>query len=153
MIMLLLCQLLAFLIGVEAVMGNVNILISDLLEKYNKALGDSDSAAVASLYADDGVVMPPFSSSAVGAVGVRKAYDSIFQAIELKITFPIAEIVEVSDGWAFARTNSVGTSMDRATGTVTAWGGQELFLFQKDRGGVWKIARYSFSPTSMPAGL
>lgn len=124
--------------------------VKDLLEKYNEALNASSTEAVMPLYAEDGVFMPPYSQSAVGAEAVRKAYDSVFKAITLNVKFTIAEIVELGPGWAFARTNSAGTTTDHATGSKSAEGNQELFIFRQDQNGAWKIARYSFSPTNPP---
>jgi uncharacterized protein (TIGR02246 family) len=102
------------------------------------------------LYTEDGVFMPPYSQSAVGAAAVRKAYDAVFKAITLNVKFAIAEIVELGPGWAFARTNSAGTTTDHATGAKSAEGNQELFVLKRDDDGSWKIARYSFSPTNPP---
>jgi uncharacterized protein (TIGR02246 family) len=124
--------------------------ITALLAKYNEALNASSTEAVMPLYAEDGVFMPPYSQSAVGAEAVRKAYDAVFKAITLNVKFSIAEIVEVAPGWAFARTNSAGITTDHATGNKSAEGNQELFVFRKDQDGAWKIARYSFSPTNRP---
>ena len=102
------------------------------------------------LYAEDGVFMPPYSQSAVGSAAVRKAYDAVFTTITLSVKFTIAEIVELGAGWAFARTNSAGTTTDHATKRKSAEGNQELFIFKRDHDGAWKIARYSFSPTNPP---
>jgi uncharacterized protein (TIGR02246 family) len=124
--------------------------VTALLAKYNEALNASSTDAVMPLYAEDGVFMPPYSQSAVGAAAVRKAYDAVFKAITLDVKFTIAEIVEVGSGWAFARTNSAGTTTDHATGRKSSEGNQELFIFRKDHDGAWKIARYSFSPTNPP---
>jgi len=124
--------------------------VTTLLRKYNEALNASSTDAVMPLYAEDGVFMPPFNESAVGSAAVRKAYDAVFKAIALNVKFTIAEIVEMAQDWAFARTNSAGTTTDHATGTKSAEGNQKLFIFKKDRDGAWKIARYSFSPTSSP---
>jgi uncharacterized protein (TIGR02246 family) len=124
--------------------------ITALLAKYNDALNASSTEAVMPLYAEDGVFMPPYSPSAVGAPAVKKAYDAVFKAITLDVKFTIAEIVELGSGWAFARTNSAGTTTDHVTATKSAEGNQELFIFKKDGDGSWKIARYSFSPTSPP---
>jgi uncharacterized protein (TIGR02246 family) len=124
--------------------------VTALLAKYNEALNASSTDAVMPLYAEDGVFMPPYSQSAVGAAAVRKAYDAVFKAITLDVKFTIAEIVEVGSGWAFARTNSAGTTTDHATGGKSSEGNQELFIFRKDQDGAWKIARYSFSPTNPP---
>ena len=125
--------------------------VTALLAKYNEALNASSTEAVMPLYAEDGVFMPPYSQSAIGSAAVRKAYDAVFQAITLNVKFTIAEIVELSPGWAFARTNSAGTTTEHATGRKSAEGNQELFIFTKDQDGAWKIARYSFSPTNPPS--
>ncbi|MGB6689237.1 MAG: SgcJ/EcaC family oxidoreductase [Terracidiphilus sp.] len=124
--------------------------ITALLKKYNDALNRSSTDAVMPLYAEDGVFMPPYSPSAVGLEALRKAYDAVFRAITLNVRFTIAEIVELAPEWAFARTNSAGTTLHHATGTKSAEANQELFLFGKDRDGSWKIARYSFSSTNPP---
>ncbi len=124
--------------------------VTALLAKYNEALNASSTDAVMPLYAEDGVFMPPYTQSAVGSAAVRKAYDAVFKAITLNVRFTVAEIVELASGWAFARTNSAGTTTDHASGRKSAEGNQELFIFQKDQDGAWKIARYSFSSTNPP---
>ena len=123
--------------------------ITALLAKYNEALNASSTEAVMPLYAEDGVFMPPYSQSAVGAAAVRKAYDAVFKAITLNVKFTIAEIVELASGWAFARTNSAGTVTVHATGESGPEANQELFVFQRIDG-TWKIARYCFSTTNPP---
>jgi uncharacterized protein (TIGR02246 family) len=129
-------------------MSSTTEAITALLAQYNEALNASSTEAVMPLYAEDGVFMPPYSQSAVGAAAVRKAYDAVFKAITLNVKFTIAEIVELAAGWAFARTNSAGTTTDHATGEKSSEGNQELFIFSKEADGAWKIARYSFSPTN-----
>jgi len=124
--------------------------VSNLLARYNEALNASSTDAVMPLYTDDGVFMPLYSPSAVGAEAIRKAYDAVFKAITLSVKFTVVEIIEAGPDWAFARTNSAGTTTDHATGTKTAEGNQELFLFNKNQSAEWKIARYSFSPTNPP---
>jgi uncharacterized protein (TIGR02246 family) len=131
-------------------MSATNETVTALLAKYNDALNSSSTDAVMPLYAEDGVFMPPYSPSAVGSEALRKAYDAVFKAITLNVKFTVAEIVELAPEWAFARTNSAGTTLDHATGTRNAEGNQELFIFHKDSDGSWKIARYSFSPTNPP---
>ncbi len=124
--------------------------IRAVMGKYNEALNASSVDQSLELYGDDGVFMPPYSSSAVGKVAVRQAYVNVFETITLNVKFTIAEIVQVSPTWAFVRTNSAGTNTLHATGKVSAEGNQELFIFRKDADSQWRIARYSFSPTSPP---
>ena len=85
--------------------------VAEVLAAYSAALNASDTDAVMPLYAEDGVFMPPYSASAVGAGAVRKAYDAVFKAIKLTVKFNVAEIVEMSPDWVFARTNSAGTTL------------------------------------------
>jgi uncharacterized protein (TIGR02246 family) len=122
--------------------------VAEVLSAYNRALNSSDTNAVMPLYAHDGVFMPPYSPSAVGLAEVRTAYDAVFAAIQLTVKFTIAEIVEMSPHWVFARTNSAGTTLNHATGAISNEGNQELFIFRKEKDGKFKIARYSFSTTN-----
>jgi uncharacterized protein (TIGR02246 family) len=122
--------------------------VAETLSAYNQALNSSDTNAVMPLYAQDGVFMPPYSPSAVGLAEVRKAYDAVFAAIQLTVKFKIAEIVEMSVDWVFARTNSSGTTLNHATGAISKEGNQELFIFRKEKDGKFRIARYSFSTTN-----
>jgi ketosteroid isomerase-like protein len=91
--------------------------------------------------------MPPYSQSAVGKAAVRKPYQKVFNTITLQVKFTIEEIVQMSPTWAFVRTSSSGANTVNATGAMSAEGNQEPFVFKKEDG-AWKIARYSFSPTS-----
>ena len=123
--------------------------VAAVLAKYEDALNRSDTKAVMDLYASDGVFMAQHFPSSVGADAVRKAYDGVFKAIRLTVKFNLAEVVEISPNWAFARTNSAGKVKVHATGQSNPESNQELFVFQKVAGD-WKIARYCFSTTNPP---
>ena len=127
-----------------------NAAIRKVLSTYEAALNSSNTDAVMPLYSEDGVFMPPYSRSAVGAEAVRQAYVAVFKAITLSVKFHVVEVVVMAPDWAFARTNSAGTTTDHATGAKSAEGNQELFIFRKSSDGTWKIARYSFSSTNPP---
>ncbi len=123
--------------------------VADALSTYQEALNHSDTEAAIQLYASDGVFMPQHSPSSIGRDAVRRAYEQVFEAITLDVTFDIAEIKQLSPDWVLARTNSAGRVTSHATGEGGAEANQELFLFQKiDR--EWKIARYCFSTTNPP---
>jgi uncharacterized protein (TIGR02246 family) len=121
--------------------------IAAVLTNYQTALNGSSTDAVMTLYAPDGVFMAQHFPPNVGADAVRAAYDAVFNAITLRVTFNVAEIHQVAPEWAFARTNSVGTTTVHATGKSGPERNQELFVFQKLEG-AWKIARYCFSATT-----
>ena len=123
--------------------------VTDLLKRYESALNASSVDRCLALYAPDGVFMPQHSPSIVGAQAIRTAYQDVFKAIKLTVLFQIAEVRVLSREWAFARTNSVGTTLDHASGQTRAEANQELFVLQKLEGS-WKIARYCFSTTNPP---
>ena len=122
--------------------------VAAVLGAYEAALNASDTDAVMPLYAEDGIFMSPNSQSAIGTAAVRKAYDAVFKSIVLSVQFNVAEIVQMSPDWVFARTNSAGTTTVHATGAKSPEGNQELFILRKSTDGQWKIARYSFSSTN-----
>jgi uncharacterized protein (TIGR02246 family) len=130
---------------------NDDAAIRDVMAAYNEALNGGKTDAVLPLYAEDGVFMPPYSQSAVGKDAVRKAYAAVFEELKFQVKFNIAELVVMAPNWAYVRTNSAGTTDHHSTGKTTAEANQELFIFKKGDDGKWRIARYSFSPTSAPS--
>ena len=123
--------------------------IRGLLKNYERVLNGSDVASVLQLYTKDGVFMAQHNPSAVGIDQVETAYTAVFKAIKLNVKFDIVEIEVIAPTWAFARTNSSGTTTINATGNKVSEGNQELFVLQKVDGD-WKIARYCFSTTNPP---
>ena len=121
--------------------------IEAVLRDYERVLNASDVDGVLKLYTEDGVFMAQHNPSAVGIKQVEAAYTAVFQAIDLNVQFDIVEIQVTADDWAFARTNSSGTTTINATGDEVAEGNQELFVLQRIDGN-WKIARYCFSTTN-----
>ena len=122
--------------------------IAAVLQTYQEALNTSSTEEAVELYTRDGVCMPQHAQSFVGIQNVRKAYDGFFQMIKFNVKFEIQEIVPMAPDWAFARTNSEGTTIVKGRGEGYE-ANQELFIFQKV-GGEWKIARYCFSTTNPP---
>jgi uncharacterized protein (TIGR02246 family) len=123
--------------------------IATILTTYQDLLNRSDTNAIMGLYADDAVFMAQNSPSSVGIAAIHTAYTPIFAAITLTVVFDIAEVIQTSPDWAFARTNSAGTVTIHATGEKTAEANQELFVFHKIDS-TWKITRYCFSTTNPP---
>jgi len=125
--------------------------VKDTLAAYGAALNGGKTTAVLPLYTEDGTFMAPFSPSAIGKDAVRKAYDAVFNELKFHVKFTIEEVVVMTPNWAFARTNSAGTTDHHSTGRRTAEANQELFIFRKGDDGIWRIARYSFSPINAPS--
>jgi uncharacterized protein (TIGR02246 family) len=123
--------------------------IEAVLKSYERVLNASDVDGILKLYTEDGVFMAQHNPSAVGIKQVEAAYTAVFQAIDLNVEFDIVEIEVIADDWAFARTNSSGTTTINATGDKVNEGNQELFVLQEIDGN-WKIARYLFSSNTPP---
>jgi len=119
--------------------------IERLLTEYKNSLNTSNAALSQSLYAKDGVFMPTGAPSAIGSENILKSYEFIFSQIQLNIEFYIDEIV-VDGDFAFATTNSKGTTLIHANGQTVPEENRELFVFEKIDG-AWKIARYMFNKT------
>ena len=118
--------------------------IKAVLNSYEQALNASDVQGVVKLYTDDAVLLPPNAPSAVGIDAVRATYTGIFQAIDIDLTFEIAEVKVVSPDWAFLRSTSKGSITILAKGAQIPSSNHELFVLHKTQGR-WKLARYSFS--------
>jgi uncharacterized protein (TIGR02246 family) len=120
--------------------------ITDVLNRYEQALNASDVEGVVRLFTNDAVVLAPNAPSAVGIDAVRATYTGIFQAIDIDLSFDVAEVNVVSPHWAFLRSTSHGTVTNLANGAKIPGRSQELFVLHKSQGR-WKLARYSFSST------
>ncbi len=117
--------------------------VKTLLSTYEQALNNSDAALAASCYTTGGVFMPTAQPTATGD-GLREAYEQIFSAIRLNVTFTIDELVIASDDIAYALTRSKGTQTVLADDTRSAEANREVFVIHKEAG-AWKIARYMFN--------
>lgn len=122
-----------------------------MLSRYQGALNASDAERAVSLYAPDGVLMPPCRPSVVGKAVVREVYEGGSKSFRFHLVFTVNEVVQVSPKWAFARTTSAGTLTDAAKGTASPESNQELFIFEEAPDGPWAIARYSSSSTNPPS--
>ncbi len=117
--------------------------IRALLATYEQSLNTSDAALAASCYTPDGIFMPTTLPAAKGA-DMQGAYQQIFDAIHLGVTFTIDELEITSTHTAYALTRSNGTQTVLATGDQTAESNREIFLFRRTDTG-WRIARYMFN--------
>jgi len=121
-----------------------------VVESYQRALNGNDVDAVLKIYAADGVFMPEHHPASVGLEAIRRAYENVFQAIDLDVGLHFVEVKILSGDWALVRTTSDGTIKINATGAQVANSSQELFVLQKQASNDWKLARYAFSSTKPP---
>ena len=119
--------------------------IRKTLKKYETALNANNVSGVMQLYTKDGVFMPQHSPSQVGHAAIQAAYQNVFKAIDLNVSFKVKELKIMSYNWAYLRTTSSGSVTINKTGKKVSESNNELFLMQRQSNGEWKIARYIFS--------
>ena len=118
--------------------------IRELLANYEKLLNASDAAAIAGLYAANGIFMPHRASPPrLGAKRCCSRTAPSSQNITLSIAFAVDEIM-VREGLATALTRSNGSVRVNATGDAVLESNRELFVFSQEAG-AWRIARYMFN--------
>ncbi|HEV7621426.1 MAG TPA: SgcJ/EcaC family oxidoreductase, partial [Flavisolibacter sp.] len=117
--------------------------IKQLIFSYQDALNTSDVSKVLPLYTEDGVFMPANAPTVKGQEYLKGSYEFIFKTIQLHIEFLIEEIV-VNGDYAYAVTNSKGTTLIHANGQTIPEESREFFILQKHNG-QWKIALYMFN--------
>lgn len=115
---------------------------------YLTAFNRADVAAVVATYADDGVLMAPGRSAAVGKDTLATVYPAVFKAVGFAMTYEIKEVAQISADWGFVRSATEGTETNKATGVVTRTAYQELFSLRKSAAGAWQTARYCTSKIS-----
>jgi len=111
---------------------------------YFDALNNSNAAQAVSQYTSDGIFMPTGLPTATGTSELTTAYENVFKAIELNVTFKLEEIVSLNDSVAFVRTQSNGTQLIHANGQKTEELNREFFMMRNENG-IWKISRYMFN--------
>lgn len=122
----------------------IKIGIAKSLGIYFNALNKSSADQAVGQYTADGVFMPSGLPTANGTSELTTAYENVFKAIQLNVTFKVEEIVALNDSVAFVRTQSNGTQLVHGTGQKTEELNREFFLMRNEEGN-WKIARYMFN--------
>jgi uncharacterized protein (TIGR02246 family) len=123
--------------------------IEALLRRYEAALNAADASAAVEVYAEDAIFMAQNRVPAIGRAEIRRAYDEIFAALRLHVAFAIDEI-HVTGDTAWARTHSSGETEIRAAAVKVPERNSELFIFQKQASGEWRIVRYLFATQNPP---
>ncbi len=119
--------------------------ITTLLKNYERALNRSNVNEVMQLYAKDSIFMPSNKPTAVGYAQVTKAYQHVFEDLNLEVSFHIDEIL-VRDDLAFVRTVSDGKITLLKKDMVIKNNSRELFIMKRVQHH-WKIFRYIFNET------
>ncbi len=124
-----------------------NSAIEKILADYGDAINASGVSQTLALYTQNGLLMPSGAPLAKGREQVKAAYENLYKAFQLNVKYFTDEVI-VNGDYAYARTNSKGSTLIRATEETVPVDNKELFVLQKDNG-QWKISHYIFNNNKM----
>ncbi len=101
-------------------------------------MGDVD--ALGALYGRRPVLMPQGKSAVFGKVAIRKLYHAVLADVRITSTGKLREVVTAGDRGFFWTSYSLRAA-SKAGGQITESRGKSVFIFTRQRDGLWKIAR------------
>jgi uncharacterized protein (TIGR02246 family) len=121
--------------------------IKDMLNKYGVACNNGDFDSWISLWADDGVQMPPGTPARIGKAQIREAMKPSFDQMILDITITSIEDAEVHGDLGLTHCSYTLAVTPKAGGeTIIAMpDGKALTLFERQTDGSWKIVYDCFN--------
>jgi len=119
--------------------------IEKLIFSFSDAFNAADISKTVASFTPDGINMPNNGPSAQGQENLTKAFGFLFSNAEIDIQYTIDEI-NISDGYAFVRTNSGVNTVVKASKNRIFLENKELFVLRKHNG-EWKISHYIFNNT------
>ena len=113
------------------------------LDEIMKADSTGDPDKVASLYADDAILIPSGRADIIGKNAIRENYRNIFANSRLQVKTTTNEIIE-SGEWTIIRGNTNGNIISKKDSTSVAVDDKFLMMLKK-QSGEWKIYRLMWS--------
>jgi len=123
--------------------------INELLNQYASSINAGDIDLWISLWADDGIQMPPDNPAVIGKENIKAGLQSSFDLFNWKMTID-GEEVKVAGDWAFARGNYTYTLTPKEEGKTIKCNGKYLSILAKQADGSWKFARDCFNNNAPP---
>ncbi|MEP7271727.1 MAG: SgcJ/EcaC family oxidoreductase [Acidobacteriota bacterium] len=123
---------------------NVRAGIEGVNKQFSAAVAKGDAAAVAELYTDDGMVMPPNVDFVRGKAAIKGLFEGFIAAGIKSITLTTLEIVSFGD-----TAHEVGLYVLKGPDGTEIDKGKSLVIWKRVKG-EWKLHRDIFN-TSLPA--
>ena len=114
--------------------------IERLREQFVAAENSGDAAAVAALYTDDAVLLPPNELEVVGRPAIEAWYRALFDTYAPELSFSSQE-VQLAGDWAFDWLSYTFQLTPRAGGPAIEERGNDLLVLRRQADGAWKVAR------------
>ncbi|OQX91695.1 MAG: hypothetical protein B6D58_06730 [candidate division Zixibacteria bacterium 4484_95] len=132
-------------VNVEADISAIN----NILDQYASSINAGNIDQWISLWAEDGIQMPPDNPAVVGKENIKARMQSSFDLYNWKMTIN-GEEVRVAGNWAFARGNYTYTLTPKGEGKTIKGNGKYLSILAKQADGSWKFIRDCFNNNAPP---
>jgi uncharacterized protein (TIGR02246 family) len=114
--------------------------IKEMLNKYGVACNTGDFDSWLSLWADDGVRMPPDAPARIGKEQIREEMKPAFEQLIFELTIPSIEDAKVYGDLGLTHCNYTLAVTPKAGGeTIVMPDGKALTLYERQPDGSWKI--------------
>ncbi|MFB3779144.1 MAG: SgcJ/EcaC family oxidoreductase [Bryobacteraceae bacterium] len=124
--------------------------IEALNEQYIAAANAADGAAVAAVYADDAIEMPPNEAVVEGKQAIRAMYETFFKGNANKHAHTAAE-TQLAGDWAYQRGVYTNTLTPKS-GKPTEESGKYLLILKRQPDGAWNMYRLMYSADNPQPG-
>lgn len=126
--------------------------LKEVLNQYAVACNTGDFDLWISLWADDGVQMPPNAPSVMGKEQIREANKPGFDQMTLDIAITSIEDAKVYGDLGLTRCNYTLAVTPKAGGetVIVMPDGKDLTIFQRQSDGSWKIIYDCFNSNVQP---
>ncbi len=120
--------------------------IKEVLNKYATACNTGDFDSWITLWADDGVRMPPGAPARIGKAQIIEEMKPVFEQIIFELTIPSIEDAKVYGDFGLTHCNYTLAVTPKAGGeTIVMPDGKALTLYERQPDGSWKIAYDCFN--------
>ena len=126
--------------------------IKDVLNQYVVACDTNDFDSWISLWADDGVQMPPDAPAIVGKSQILEANKPSFDQMKFDISIKSIEGAEVHGDWGLTHCTYTLSVTPKAGGDtiIVTPEGKALTIYKRQSDGSWKIAYDCFNSNAPP---
>jgi len=125
--------------------------VKDMLNQYAKGCNTGDFDFWMSLWADDGVQMPPDAPARIGKEQIRENMKPVFDQFNLKAVIDIAEGKVYGDFGLTRCTYTLDLTPKAGGETIHAMSdGKALTLYERQSDGSWKIVYDCFNSNVAP---
>ena len=119
--------------------------IHELFNEYSSSIISGDVDRWISLWADDGIQMPPNVPANIGKEQIRENSMGIFTLYDWGAFSIKLEEVRETDDWGYGRGTYTFKMTHKETGEIIEGPGKYSTIFEKQDDGSWKIARDCFN--------